>query len=173
MKTPRTYPTHVLGIDPGLHGALALLSTSTRSIKAIWDMPLDDGQVSPEGVAEIVEMAKIASGGSLIAAVERTSSMPRQAGAFNFGRSAGVVHGVLGALSVPYELISPAVWKGSVGLRRGVNETQDQVKTRARELASKLWPGKAEEFKRIKDDGRAEACLIGRHFINGMEGGLK
>ena len=129
-------------------------------------MPIVDGKVYPEGVALIVDVAKSITTGPIVAAVENTSSMPRQMGSFNFGRSTGVIHGVLGALSVPFTLVQPAQWKSSVDLRRGVNETQSQVKTRARELASKLWPSEADLFKRVKDDGRAEACLIARHFSN-------
>jgi len=77
-----------------------------------------------------------------------------------------VVHGVLGALGVPYVLISPAQWKGAMGLHKLPNETQSQNKSRAREMALKLWPESADQFKRKKDDGRAEAALIGRYFIN-------
>jgi crossover junction endodeoxyribonuclease RuvC len=129
-------------------------------------MPVKDGKVSPEGVAMIIDMAKSTAGGRIVAAVENVSSMPRQAGAFNFGRSAGVVHGVLGALSVPFTMVQPAQWKSSMGLRKGVNETQAENKTKARELASSLWPEHAAEFKRVKDDGRAEACLIARFYAN-------
>lgn len=129
-------------------------------------MPVNDGKVSPEGVAMIVDLAKGMSGESIVAAIELVSSMPRQAGAFNFGRSAGVVHGVLGAMGVPMELVSPNVWKGATGLRKLVGETQDQNKTRARELASKLWPSNVAEFKRVKDDGRAEAALLARQYVN-------
>ena len=159
-------PTHCLGCDPGLSGAFALLNVSTRKIEGIWDMPIVDERVYPQGVAVIVDMAKSIAGDSIVAAVENVSSMPRQAGAFNFGRSAGVVHGVLGALGVPMELVSPNIWKGAMGLRKMAGETQDQNKTRARELAIKLWPSNASEFKRVKDDGRAEACLIARQYAN-------
>jgi crossover junction endodeoxyribonuclease RuvC len=131
-------------------------------------MPIVDERVYPQGVAVIVDMAKSIAGDSIVAAVENVSSMPRQAGAFNFGRSAGVVHGVLGALGVPMELVSPVVWKSACGLRRAVNETQDQVKTRARELASRLWPEHAAEFAKVKNDGRAESALISRYWASKM-----
>ena len=129
-------------------------------------MPCKDGRVSPEGVAMIVDLAKGMSGGNLVGVVENVSSMPRQAGAFNFGRSAGVVHGVLGALGVPMELVSPNVWKGAMGLRKMAGETQDANKSRARELAVKLWPSQADLFKRVKDDGRAESALLARQYVN-------
>jgi hypothetical protein len=51
-----------------------------------------------------------------------------------------------------------------MGLRKMLNESQAQNKTRARELAVKLWPGMAEEFHRVKDDGRAESALLARWF---------
>lgn len=161
-----TEPTHILGVDPGLSGALCLFHISTKRIVQIWDMPVKDGRVDPEGVALIVDLARSTAEGRVHAVVENVSSMPRQAGAFNFGRSAGVVHGVLGALGVPMELISPNVWKGAVGLRRLPNETQQQNKARSRTLATKLWPEMAASFKRVKDDGRAEAALLARHAVD-------
>ena len=152
--------THCLGIDPGLAGAFALLEVSTRKILAIWDMPVDQGQVSPEGVAEIVEMAKFMVGpqGRLVGAVELVSSMPRQAGSFNFGRSAGVVHGVLGALQVPFEMI-PGVHEAhgshycasitAGGVKRHLGEyplTEEgfQMAKAVRELAEFLYWGQSE-----------------------------
>jgi crossover junction endodeoxyribonuclease RuvC len=164
-----TRPEYVLGVDPGLSGVLALLRVSDRKIEGIFDMPVTGGRVDPAKLATIVEMCKIRSEGHIHAAVELVSSMPRQAGAFSFGVSAGVVHGVLGALGVPMTLIPPGVWKPACGLRRMLNETQAQNKGRARELAARLWPETALKFGRVKDDGRAEACLIARHFLVKME----
>jgi crossover junction endodeoxyribonuclease RuvC len=162
----RMKPDFVLGIDPGLGGALCLLEISSRKIAGIFDMPVADGRVDPAKLAGIVEMCKAQS--SIAAAVELVGSMPRQAGAFDFGVSAGVVHGVLGAMGVPFTLVQPAQWKGATGLRKAIGETQAQNKTRARALAMELWPEKADLFKRVKDDGRAEACLIARYSANRM-----
>jgi crossover junction endodeoxyribonuclease RuvC len=124
--------------------------------------------VDPTRLALIVGMCQLQ--GTIVAAVELVSSMPRQAGAFNFGVSAGVVHGVLGALGVPMVLIPPGVWKPACGLRRLTNESQVQNKSRARELAAKLWIEQADLFKRVKDDGRAEACLLARYYVAKMGG---
>ena len=165
--SPTPTPTHVLGIDPGLSGALALLRVSTRAVEGIFDMPVTGGRVDPARLAGIVEVCKM-RGENVVAAVEMVSSMPRQAGAFNFGVSAGCIHGVLGALGVPMSLIPPGVWKPAVGLRRIEAESQAHNKSRARELASRLWPEMADSFKRVKDDGRAEAALLARHFIAKM-----
>lgn len=161
-------PTHILGVDPGAHGALCLLSIQTKAIEGVFDMPTSDGQVDPTKLAAIVDQLNFQADYHIHAVVELVSSMPRQAGAFNFGRSAGVVHGVLGALGIPYTLVSPNVWKGAMGLHRMSGETQAGTKSRARELATKLWPERAADFKRIKDDGRAESCLLARHYATKM-----
>jgi crossover junction endodeoxyribonuclease RuvC len=160
-----TRPTHILSVDPGLSGALCLYEISTKVIH-IFDMPVTDGRVDPAKLAAIVDQCNFQAGRRVHAAVELVSSMPRQAGAFNFGVSAGVVHGVLGALGIPFTLVQPAQWKGAMGLRKIIGETQAQNKTRARDLAIKLWPTMAVEFKLIKNDGRAEAALIARYFAN-------
>jgi len=156
-------PDFCLGIDPGLSGALALLRCEGLKIGSVYDMPVTDGRVDPAKLALIVGMCQLQ--GTIVAAVELVSSMPRQAGAFNFGVSAGVVHGALGALGVPMVLIPPGVWKPACGLRRLTSESQAQNKSRARELAAKLWPESAALFARMKDDGRAEACLLARYYV--------
>ena len=159
-------PDFCLGIDPGLSGALALLRCSGLKIEGVYDTPVTDGRVDPARLALIVGMCQLQ--GTIVAAVELVSSMPRQAGAFNFGVSAGVVHGVLGALGVPMVLIPPGVWKPAMGLRRGLNESQAQNKTRARDLATKLWPEHAADFAKVKFDGRAESCLLARYYATKM-----
>ncbi len=156
-------PDFVLGIDPGLSGALALYALSDRHVE-VFDMPVTDGRVDPAKLAAIVEMCKVR--GTIHAAVELVGGLPRQAGVFNFGVSAGVCHGVLGALGIPMTLIQPAIWKGATGLRKRAGETQAQNKTRARELASRLWPESAAQFARVRDDGRAESALLARHYAS-------
>jgi len=160
-------PTHILAIDPGLSGALCLLCLADRSIQ-IFDMPTSEGRVDPAALAQIVDQLNFQADRHVHAVVELVSSMPRQAGAFNFGVSAGVVHGVLAALGIPMTLVSPNVWKGATGLHRMSGESQADVKSRARFLAQKLWPAQAALFARVKDDGRAESALLARHYATKM-----
>lgn len=153
-------PAHCLGVDPGVKGALCLLEIQSRKIQ-VFDMPVTQGQVDGAKLATIVEVCLFQAGAQgLRAVVENVSSRPRQAHAFSFGRSTGVVHGVLDALGVPYELVSPAQWKPAMGLRRLATEDQAANKTKSRELAMKLFSEQADLFDRVRDDGRAEAALI-------------
>jgi crossover junction endodeoxyribonuclease RuvC len=91
--------------------------------------------------------------------VENVGARPGEGavGAFAFGRSTGVVEGVLSALSIPATHIAPASWKRAVGLPAG----RDAAKDAARAEAIRRWPGRAAMFARVKDDGRADAALIG------------
>ena len=157
-------PDFCLGIDPGLAGALCLLRCSGLKIEGIYDMPVTEGRVDAARLALIVGMCQLQ--GTIVAAVERVGSRPHQAHAFSFGTDFGIVLGVLGALGVPITLIQPAQWKSTYGLRRATDESHASTKTRARELAARLWPEHAAEFSKVKNDGRAEACLIGRYFAN-------
>ena len=143
-----------------------LLNCETRKIEMIHDMPVTQGRVDPAKLAAIIDTAKFMASDVIHGAVELTGSLPRQRGAYNFGLSNGVLHGCLGALGVPFTLVQPAQWKSSMGLRKMTDETQAGTKTRARELATKLWPERAADFKRVMDADRAEAALIARFFAS-------
>ena len=149
--------SYVIGIDPGAKGAIAIL-TDTGSLVEVWDMPTLEikvgkatkTRISPEVLAE-----ELRNWDSVRAAyMEAVSSSPQMgvSSAFAFGEGFGVVKGVLAALGVPLVLVPPAKWKRDMGL----NQSKDG--SRAKAIAK--WPSHAGEFKRVKDDGRAEAALI-------------
>lgn len=163
-------PRFILGIDPGRQGALVLLDTFRPADSIVYDMPVDDQGVQAAKLASIVgEVIQFCAGqvgpsADIHAYVENVNSRPRQAGAFAFGLSTGIIHGVLASFSIPFTLVAPSQWKPSMGLRRAADETQDQNKDRARALASKLLPDLAHFFARKKDDGRAEALLLALYY---------
>jgi hypothetical protein len=68
-----------------------------------------------------------------------------------------VIEGVCGAAGVPLSFLTPAHWKRLVGIAPGKEGVEDV----ARSEAIRRWPTHAALFTRVKDDGRAEACLIG------------
>jgi crossover junction endodeoxyribonuclease RuvC len=148
----------VLGIDIGVVGAIAVLSHS-RELVSILDMPvLADGPAGRRSVNAPL-LAEIISQSSATAAyVEYVSARPKEGavGAFAFGRSRGVVEGVLAAAGLPVAFLTPPAWKRLVGIPPG----RDGAKDAARAEAIRRWPAKAALFARVKDDGRAEAALI-------------
>lgn len=137
----------IVGIDPGIHGAIALIYDKTSVY--IHDMPVIDKDVNAGVLWSIFD--EFAPEHVFLEYVN-SFGMGRQS-AFNFGQGYGVIKGVLGALKIPYSLVRPAAWKGFYGLGRD--------KGGSRLKASQLFPCVADQLGRVKDDGRAEAVLIG------------
>ncbi len=141
----------ILGIDPGISGAYAFYSTLDGSIFAD-DIPVVDGNV--DAVTFASELKTWQPDGVII---ERVSSMPKQgvASTFKFGVAYGLVQGVVAALHIPVQFVTPGKWK------RHFNLSADKEESRGRAL--QLWPGRSELFKRKKDHGRAEAALLAKY----------
>lgn len=148
----------ILGIDPGLSGALAFYDTVSEAL-VVMDMPTVEvtrngkskREVSPALVADMV-----AGKGVEKAFMERVSAMPGQgvSSMFSFGRSSGVVEGVLAAYEIPTTLVTPQAWMKAMGVRAG--------KDGSRERAMQLFPQYSMTFSRKKDDGRSDAALIAK-----------
>ena len=62
----------------------------------------------------------------------------------------------MAASGVPVAFLTPPAWKRLVGIALGKAGAKDA----ARSEAVRRWPAKAALFSQIRDDGRAEACLI-------------
>lgn len=145
----------ILGIDIGVHGAVALLDDAGQLLE-IHDMPvLADGPAGRRSVNAPLLASIIYASHATLAYVEHVAARPGEGptGAFAFGRARGVVEGVLGAAGIPCQFLTPASWKRSVGLTLASKDA-------SRSEAIRRWPGHAELFARVKDDGRAEAALI-------------
>jgi crossover junction endodeoxyribonuclease RuvC len=147
----------VLGVDPGLTGAVAVWDTAL-DLLVVRDMPVaakasaTRREVVPEWLADIVREFT-----PDLAWLEQVSAMPKQgvSSVFSLGTSYGMARGVLAALQVDTHLVSPGVWK------RALKLSSDKSASRA--LAARLFAAHAGEFRRVRDDGRAEAALL-THF---------
>lgn len=153
----------IIGVDPGISGALVMLDPATMRIWKWTDMPVIEAggkrTVSATMLAlTIAEWASLASatGRRLQAIVEEVGAMPGQGvtSMFSFGRSFGTLIGVLAGTGVATEFARPAAWKKGAGL------TKD--KGAARKAAQERFPDAAGVFAQVKDDGRAEAALLAR-----------
>jgi crossover junction endodeoxyribonuclease RuvC len=147
----------IIGIDPGNNGAVAIVDAKGGLIE-VWPMPTLEVKVgkatktriSPELLSE--ELRNLDD--VRAAYIEAVASSPQMgvSSAFAFGEGFGIVKGVLAALQIPVVLVPPAKWKRDMSL----NASKDG--SRAKAIAK--WPQHAAEFKRVKDDGKAEAALI-------------
>lgn len=141
----------VMGIDPGVTGGLAFLSTN--SIDA-FDLPNVAGEVDVDELVRIVKRFA-----PTLAIVEKAASMPKQGvvSTFKFGMAYGALRASLMVLGVPTVLISASKWKRFYGL--------DSDKEKSRHLAIMTWPG-CGLFARKLDHGRAEAALIAKYGMD-------
>jgi len=145
-----------LGIDPGLSGALAFFNADAGHLSII-DMPTVElkrngktkREVSAAQLAEFIRMGNVDH-----AYVEKVNAMPGQgvSSVFSFGRSTGMIEGVLAALKIRTTLVQPQVWQKAVGQRPG--------KDGSRQRAADLFPIYANLFSRVMDNGRSDAALI-------------
>lgn len=141
-----------IGIDPGLTGAIALLD-SYGVLLNVYDMPVLDRDVSAQLVADLDDWRGLDFHRS-VTVIEDVHSMPKQgvASSFKFGRGKGVVEGVFAGAGLSLRYVAPSKWKRDLKLSKD--------KGASRQLAMELWPAHVGLFKRVKDDGRAEAALI-------------
>lgn len=151
----------ILGIDPGLSGALAVYDPTTRNLIAAIDMPLHKpaSKTATKSKSEIDVTAlcfflETHITALRLACIELVHAMPGQGvvSMFRFGQALGIIEGALGMFLLPTEKVSPGVWKSIMRL--------DSDKNKSRALATKLFPAHANLFCRKKDDGRAEAALL-------------
>lgn len=149
--------SYVMGIDPGNKGAVAIL-TAAGELVEVWDMPTLEvkvGKATKTRISAQLLAHELRNWDNVLRChMEAVSSSPQMgvSSAFAFGEGFGVVKGVLAALQIPLVLVPPAKWKRDMGL--------NQSKDGSRALAIAKWPRHAGEFKRVRDDGRAESALI-------------
>jgi len=144
----------IIGIDIGVQGAIAVLADN--ELVEIFDMPvLADGPKGRRTVNAPLLAGIIFKSHASHAFVEYVAARPGEGavGAFAFGRSRGVIEGVLAAAGIPCRFLTPASWKRDVGLSLASKDA-------SRAEAIRRWPSQANLFARVKDDGRAESALI-------------
>ncbi|MFM6304901.1 MAG: hypothetical protein ACKPH7_02335 [Planktothrix sp.] len=150
-----TYQTFI-GIDPGLSGAIA--SISPAGIHFI-DCPIIkvSGKTKPNPTLMASELRRLITPDSIII-IESVHAMPGQgvSSMFSFGLGYGVWLGIVAALNVPIEFVTPQAWKKYYSL--GPDKEASRVK------ALQLFPSQASELKLKKHHGRAEALLLAEYL---------
>ena len=147
--------SRIIGIDPGASGAIALLVG--KELVSVHDMPTvtvernkaQKRQVCPAGLSLLMQQLSPHR-----ATVEKVGAMPGQgvSSMFSFGRSVGIIEGVLAAKQIPVTFVTPQSWQKLSGAAKGKDGSRQRV--------MELFPSQAHLFARIKDDGRADAVLI-------------
>jgi len=150
---------NIIGIDPGIAGALALLGEGGAELLSVAAMPVmakprgKGNQVNPAALRFLLS-SWVRNGTRCY--IEYVNAMPpiggRRPGAqssFNFGHTAGVIEGVVAGLYLPHSFVPPATWKKHAGL---AGKDKDVTRTRA----IQQWPTQADLFS-LKGAGQARA----------------
>jgi hypothetical protein len=148
--------TRIIGIDPGIQGAIALIDTDQWTL-AVIDMPLEAGvkgksKVSAGGLLQAIRVAQPDH-----AFLENVTASPQQGvtSAFSFGDGFGCARTALLASGCQLTLPRPQDWK---------RETKTPTEKRqATTRAAQLFPSAHSAFYGPRGgayDGRAEASLL-------------
>ena len=148
----------ILGVDPGLAGALAFLDPENSTMR-IFDMPTftytttkERNKVDPYAIAREMTAQPLSH-----AYIEEVNASPQMGvvSAFSFGEGKGILLGAAAALNIPVTLVKPTNWKK---ILRVPADKRASV-----QRATQLLPHVGQLFKGPRGgvfDGRAEAALI-------------
>lgn len=158
-----TKTTLILGVDPGLHGGIAIVDIAPHKpvlIMAI-DIPLV-GEKAKERVDVQEFYHFLARYDVSHAMIERANAMPRQGSAsgFKYGRAVGALETTIILCDIPITIVNPRDWKKVHRLKGGPKEKES-----SRQRALQLFPKAHSFFARKLDHGRAEAALIALTYV--------
>ncbi len=174
---------NIIGIDPGLTGALAVYyaniqTAATTGLDPNWavhDCPTVQVKVGKKtrNVADPTLMAALmrevvnACIGTVHVFLEKVHAMPQQgvSSTFTFGTGYGAWQGVIAAMQLPVTFVTPQAW-GKVMLK-GMAKGDKQA---GRLRALQLFPKMSEDLKLKKNDGRGDALCIGEYGRRLLDG---
>ena len=152
----------IIGIDPGLSGAIAILENN--KVLNIFDIPvMSEGKKNKRQLnsALLVDLIKenVKSDEEIAVVVEQVNAMPGQGvtSMFNFGQTFGAIKGICAALRLPIFFVRPSKWKKHFEL---INSSKDSSRTKAIEM----YPLLSSELSKKKDVNKSDAILIARFY---------
>lgn len=160
----------VIGIDPGVKGALVVLDTATGELLAIHDLPTKKqgkgGAASSQMICplSLIALLQPYAVPGTVAALEVAIVKPpmKLTSARTVGMNYGVLLAILASMQIGVREMAPHDWKKRLGL------SDDKAASEA--LATTLWPRHHAELSKRAD--RAEAALIARAGCLEMAGGM-
>ena len=152
----------IIGIDPGLSGAIAILENN--KVVGIYDMPvMAEGKKNKRQLnsAQLVNIIKDNTNTKeeIAVVVEQVNAMPGQGvtSMFNFGQTFGAIKGVCAALNLSIFFVRPSKWKRHFEL---INSSKDSSRTKVIEM----YPSLSRQLSKKKDVNKSDAILIARFF---------
>ena len=152
----------VIGIDPGLSGAIAILKDN--KVLNLFEMPvMEEGkknkrQLNSDQLAKLIKN-NIEIDEEVSVVVEQVNAMPGQGvtSMFNFGQTFGAIKGICATLDLPIYFVRPSKWKKHFEL---INSSKDASRTKAIEM----YPSLSNDLAKKKDVNKSDAILIARFY---------
>lgn len=147
----------IIGIDPGLNGAICRIMDNLISFHA---MPIFT--VGKKKEIDLTSLAAILSPAEncayVMVAIEKVHSMPKQgvASSFKFGKGYDSILGILAAHKMPYIEIAPQTWKKA--MLPDMAKGKESAVYRALQINPGLFDGP--HLNKIQKIAQAEAFLI-------------
>jgi crossover junction endodeoxyribonuclease RuvC len=155
----------VIGIDPGITGALALVQASGSVLRLmdVKDVPTASAKVNGSNKSHVIlpglvdilrDWTDLPFATSVEVFLEEVHAMPGQGvtSMFRFGHVAGAIEGVCAGMGLAVTTIRPREWQTIARVRKDPDA--------GRLRASQLFPAMSSLFTRKKDHNRADAALI-------------
>ena len=171
----------VVGIDPGMSGAIAVLPVDPKLVGVVFDMPVQyeisktvkkgktitgkRGRYDVHAIIDILSPENFGNAGVTFV-VEGATPRPTDTAktAFSVGMGVGMWPIFFAAYGYAHEIIYPVVWKRQMSLLK-------QNKGASQQLATRLFPKLSGYFRSNSDDGRAEAVLIAESYLRRLRSG--
>lgn len=152
----------IIGIDPGLSGAIATINLKGKPLRIMLMPVVKVGkrrQLDEQAIREFFER-RILSIEHIF--IEKVHSMPGQGvvSTFTFGTGWGILRGLCAGLHLPYTLVAPTTWKRSM--------CRDVPKGKGASvlIAKRLWPNinlKPTPRSKKDNNGLADAICIAEY----------
>jgi len=153
----------IIGIDPGLSGAIAVMHD--KKVINMYDMPvMAEGKKNKRQLnsSQLVNIIKenINKDEETIVVVEQVNAMPGQGvtSMFNFGQTFGAIKGVCAALKLPIFFVRPSKWKKHFEL---INSSKDASRTKVIEM----YPTLSGQLAKKRDVNKSDAVLIAKFYF--------
>ncbi len=153
----------IIGIDPGLSGAIAVLHN--KKVINMYDMPvMAEGKKNKRQLnsSQLVNILtdNINGDEEAIVVVEQVNAMPGQGvtSMFNFGQTFGAIKGVCAALKLPIFFVRPSKWKKHFEL---INSSKDASRTKVIEM----YPTLSSQLAKKRDVNKSDAILIAKFYF--------
>ena len=123
----------IIGIDPGVHGGIAVYSCDLKKVVELAKMP-----ATPRELLAFLKIYKVNS----VCYLERVQGVPGNGASqmFNFGRGFGQIEMALMALNIPYTEVTAQKWQKELQLGHKGTKTSSQWKNKLKVRAQQLFP---------------------------------